>query len=65
MAEFRGEIEQTPPMYSAKKVEGKKLYELARKGIEIERKPVKVTNLRITNYELRIAENKMTLDFGL
>ena len=34
---FRGEIMQTPPMYSAKKVEGKKLYELARKGIEIPR----------------------------
>ena len=42
LPEFRGEIWQTPPMYSAKKVEGKKLYELARKGIEIERKPVKV-----------------------
>lgn len=40
---FRGEILQTPPMYSAKKVEGKKLYELARKGVEIERKPVAVT----------------------
>ena len=39
---FRGEILQTPPMYSAKKVEGRKLYELARKGIEVERKPVKV-----------------------
>jgi len=39
---FQGEILQTPPMYSAKKVEGKKLYELARKGIEIERKAVKV-----------------------
>ncbi len=40
---FRGEIEQTPPMFSAKKVAGKKLYELARKGIEIERKSQKVT----------------------
>lgn len=39
---FRGEILQTPPMYSAKKIEGKKLYELARKGLEIERKPVPV-----------------------
>ena len=39
---FRGKIEQTPPMYSAKKVEGKKLYELARKGVEIERKSVTV-----------------------
>lgn len=39
---FQGEIWQTPPMFSAKKVEGKKLYELARKGITIERKPVLV-----------------------
>lgn len=39
---FRGEILQTPPMYSAKKVEGKKLYELARQGVEIERKLVSV-----------------------
>lgn len=39
---FQGEIEQIPPMYSAKKIEGKKLYELARKGVEIERKSVKV-----------------------
>lgn len=40
---FRGEIDQTPPMYSAKKLEGKKMYELARKGIEVEREPKKVT----------------------
>jgi len=51
LASFRGEIEQTPPMYSAKKVDGKKLYELARKGVEIERKPVKVSI-----YELKIIE---------
>ncbi len=35
---FVGGYEQIPPMYSAKKVDGKKLYELAREGIEIERK---------------------------
>ena len=40
---LRGEIEQTPPMHSAKKVAGKKLYELARRGEEIERKPIRVT----------------------
>lgn len=40
---FRGEIEQIPPMYSAKKIDGKKLYELARKGETVERKVVKVT----------------------
>lgn len=39
---FQGEIDQIPPMFSAKKVNGKKLYELARKGKTIERKPVKV-----------------------
>lgn len=39
---FIGEIEQVPPMYSAIKQNGKKLYELARQGIEVERKPRKV-----------------------
>jgi tRNA pseudouridine55 synthase len=39
---LRGDIEQVPPMYSAKKVGGKKLYELARRGIEIERAAVSV-----------------------
>ncbi len=40
---FKGTIEQTPPMYSAVKVDGKALYKLARKGIEIERKSRVVT----------------------
>lgn len=40
---FQGEIEQIPPMFSAKKVQGKKLYELARQGKTIERSPVKVS----------------------
>ena len=40
---FQGEIQQVPPMYSAVKVNGKKLYELARKGQEIERKARTVT----------------------
>lgn len=39
---FTGEIEQVPPMYSAVKHEGRKLYELAREGISVERKPRKV-----------------------
>ena len=43
LSKFRGEIMQVPPMYSAKKVEGKKLYELARQGREIERNAVPVT----------------------
>ncbi len=40
---FTGEIMQTPPMFSAKKVNGKRLYLSARKGVEVERKPVPVT----------------------
>ena len=43
MASLRGEIEQTPPMFSAKKVGGRKLYELARRGEEVERQPVRIT----------------------
>ena len=43
LARFRGTFMQTPPMYSAKKIEGKKLYELARKGVEVEREAVKIT----------------------
>ena len=43
LSAFRGDIEQIPPMYSAIKINGKKLYELARKGREVERKPRPVT----------------------
>ncbi|MBJ6363424.1 tRNA pseudouridine(55) synthase TruB [Paenibacillus sp. GCM10012307] len=43
LASFAGEIEQTPPMYSAVKVNGKRLYELAREGKVVERKARKVT----------------------
>lgn len=39
---FTGEFDQIPPMFSAKKIGGKRLYELARKGHSIERKPVRV-----------------------
>lgn len=39
---FIGEIEQLPPMYSAKKIGGTKLYELARKGIEVQRETIKI-----------------------
>lgn len=40
---FQGEFFQIPPMFSAKKVKGQKLYDLARKGKNIEREPVKIT----------------------
>ena len=44
---FVGEIEQVPPMYSALKHNGRRLYELAYSGIEVERKPRKITIHRI------------------
>ena len=43
LAGFVGEIQQIPPMFSAKKQDGKRLYELARKGVEVEREPKDVT----------------------
>lgn len=50
---FRGDIEQLPPIYSAIKVNGKKLYEYARKGEEVEIKPrsVNINELKILNYD--------------
>lgn len=50
---FRGEIFQTPPMFSAINKDGHRLYELARKGIEVEREKRKVTiySLEITDFD--------------
>jgi tRNA pseudouridine55 synthase len=49
MQSFVGEIEQVPPMYSAVKQDGKKLYELARKGKKVD---VKSRNVTITKFEI-------------
>ncbi len=51
---FIGDYSQVPPMYSALKVDGKKLYELARAGKEVERaaRPVKILSLVVTRIEL-------------
>lgn len=66
---FTGDIEQVPPMYSAIKIGGKKLYELARKGKEVERKPRPVTIRALgvlkgpergTDFTLRVACSKGT-----
>ena len=50
---FIGKQQQLPPMYSAKKIQGKKLYELARKGKEVERKPgeIEIYNLELLNFD--------------
>lgn len=58
---FVGEIEQIPPMYSAIKVDGKKLYELARAGIEIERKPRQVRIDRIEILDIDLNNNKLSI----
>ena len=68
LAPFRGEIQQLPPMYSAIKVGGKKLYELARKGQEVERQPRPITiealdlldQVSPTEYTLRVRCSKGT-----
>ena len=60
LEQFRGEIEQVPPMYSAIKINGKKLYELARKGREVERPARKVTIHSLT-LESREGEADFTI----
>ncbi len=59
LAPFVGEIEQIPPMYSAVKVNGKRLYELARQGKIIERKPRKITVYEIELEEIALPLIKM------
>lgn len=58
---FIGEYNQIPPMYSALKVNGKKLCDLARKGIEIERKPREVFIYDIIIKKIDIPEVTMTV----
>lgn len=55
---FIGEIYQVPPMYSAIKIDGQKLYQLARKGIEVEREPRKITvfDISVLNIDLKETE---------
>ncbi|MEC9328876.1 MAG: tRNA pseudouridine(55) synthase TruB [Pseudomonadota bacterium] len=53
LSQFRGRIQQTPPMYSAVKVNGQPLYKLAREGIEVERQPrtVNVYELELKSFD--------------
>ncbi|MDY2662032.1 MAG: tRNA pseudouridine(55) synthase TruB [Bariatricus massiliensis] len=63
---FAGEYDQIPPMYSALKVNGKKLYELARNGQEVERKPRRVIihKIRILKMELPRVHMEVTCSKG-
>ncbi|OOZ41717.1 tRNA pseudouridine(55) synthase TruB [Solemya pervernicosa gill symbiont] len=60
LSQFRGEIMQLPPMFSALKHQGKRLYELAREGIEVEREPRPVTIHELTF--LSIEGDRLRLD---
>ena len=67
LSHFVGELQQVPPMYSALKVGGKKLYELAREGKEVERKarPITIYELELLKaehpeYEIRVVCSKGT-----
>jgi tRNA pseudouridine55 synthase len=64
---FRGEIEQLPPMYSALKHQGKRLYELARQGIEVAREPRRILirhltleSVELPDFELQVHCSKGT-----
>ncbi len=59
---FVGEYDQTPPMYSAKQVNGKRLYELAREGKEIERKSVRVRIKNIVIEEISLPRITCTVE---
>lgn len=59
---FEGEINQIPPMYSSKKINGKKAYNLARSGVELNLKPCKVI---IYEYVLTQQVNEKTFEFKI
>jgi len=58
---FTGTQLQTPPMHSAKKIQGKKLYELARKGIEVERQPNEIEIYKIELLDIDIEHLNITI----
>ncbi len=60
LPQFTGDIEQIPPMFSAIKIGGQKLYDLARQGKTVERKP-----RQVTIFELEVTEQLSPSDFTL
>jgi tRNA pseudouridine55 synthase len=58
MESFKGEIEQVPPMYSAVKHQGQRLYALARQGVEVEREPRRITihAIELRDFRLPLVE---------
>ncbi len=66
LEKFKGDITQIPPMFSAKKVKGKRLYKMAREGKIIERDPIKVNiaNLEIIEYDAPILSLRVECSTG-
>ena len=66
LSQFRGRIQQTPPMYSAVKVNGQPLYKLAREGIEVERQPrtVNVYELELKSFDGQDLELELKCSHG-
>ena len=66
LLKFIGELEQIPPMFSAKKVAGKKLYKLARKGEVVERQPslINVYGIEVLKYQWPVLELKVKCSTG-
>ncbi|MFS0915916.1 tRNA pseudouridine(55) synthase TruB [Brevibacillus sp. 179-C 1.1 NHS] len=60
---FLGEMEQVPPMFSAVKVNGKRLYDLAREGTVIERQPRKVNLYELTLHEISVDGDTVDVAF--
>lgn len=66
LTKFRGQQMQTPPMYSAKKIGGQKLYELARRGETVERPPVQITvhELELVDYAWPVLKLRCRVSSG-
>ena len=64
LTDFVGEIDQLPPMYSAIKVDGRRLYDLARAGREIERSPRRVSVRSISIDDVRLPFATLTVECG-
>ncbi|MDE6427027.1 MAG: tRNA pseudouridine(55) synthase TruB [Ruminococcus sp.] len=64
--EFMGKIMQIPPMYSAVQVNGKRLYDLARQGIEVERQPreIEVENINLISYDEKTRTGNISISCG-
>lgn len=66
LPEFTGKIMQLPPMYSAVQVNGKRLYDLARQGIEVERQPreIEVESIELVSYDEKTRTGNISIACG-